>query len=280
MYTTPEGLLTMQTLRTSPPFHLLRATSEDNGKTWSEPVQTGEIIFPPDEPIRDLYTSSLLPLQDGTLLLFLWGRTEAEFKYLKGRRYYSPPIPGYVQMCIRSTDNGQSWSEPADLDGPPYDVNPMDPKDQRTEISSAQTREGKIITLSRPETSPWMWESWSEDGGRTWTPTARGPFPMYAAYNSMLTTTSGALIIGGRFPGLAVQVSHDDGMTWKCYRIDTALYANGAIYEVEPDLVLYVYGGKYLTQEVSRQTASELRGQFLRITPDGLEPARELLPSE
>ena len=300
LYTTSKGLLTMISLechdyvvshykdeqdrqrirevlsRGEPPYRIMRSVSEDDGKTWSEPVHIGEIIFPPDKPIRELYTSRVLPLQDGTLLLFLWGRTEGEYKEVEGRRYHSQPIPGYIQICIRSTDDGQSWSQPANLDGPPYlGSHFMLAKDLRTEISAAETHEGKIITLTRPYHSPWMWESWSENGGRTWTPTARGPFPMYASDNSMLTTSSGAMIIGGRFPGLAVQVSYDNGMTWKCYRIDTALYANGAMLEVEPDVVFYAYGGKYLTKAVSKQTASELRGMFLRVTPDGVEPIRD-----
>ena len=49
--------------------------------------------------------------------------------------------------------------------------------------------------------------------------------------------------------------------------------------EVEPDVVFYASGGKYLTG-VSRQTASELRGMSLRVTEEGLQPARELMPSE
>ena len=270
-----------------PPYEILRSVSEDNGKAWSDPVKTGEIVFGLDEPILELYTSSLLTLRDGTLLMFLWGRTGHELKHVEGRRYNIGPTPGFIQMCLRSTDDGQSWSQPADLDGRAGThwmvtkdgraaTHWMVPKDHRSEISSAQTRDGKIITLTRPHDSPFMWESWSEDGGRTWTPTARGPFPMYASDNSMLTTSSGAILIGGRFPGLAVQVSYDDGMTWKCYRIDTACYANGAMLEVEPDVVFYAYGGKYLTKAVSKQTASELRGMFLRVTPEGVEPIREL----
>jgi len=87
---------------------------------------------------------------------------------------------------------------------------------------------------------------------------------MYACNNSMISTASGYLIIGGRFPGLAVQVSRDDGMTWQGYSIDSACWANGAMFEVEPDVVLYIYGGK--------DSARELRGQLIRITPDGIEP--------
>ena len=63
-------------------------------------------------------------------------------------------------------------------------------------------------------------------------------------------------------------------MSWKGYRIDTACYANGSMLEVEPDVVFYAYGGKYLTKAVSKQTASELRGMLLRITEDGVEPVR------
>jgi len=49
---------------------------------------------------------------------------------------------------------------------------------------------------------------------------------------------------------------------------------------VEPDVVLYAYGGKCLTQAVRRQTASELWAMLLRITLDGVEPAGELRPGQ
>jgi hypothetical protein len=38
------------------------------------------------------------------------------------------------------------------------------------------------------------------------------------------------------------------------------------MYEVEPDVVLFLYGGKF--------NPPQLRGQLLQITADGLEPAR------
>ena len=271
LYTTREGLLTIQYIQHNPPFKIMRATSTDNGKAWSELVQTGEVTFPQEKPFDSLYMSRLLELKDGTLLMLAYGVTKSETKIIEGRRYQLKPPPGSINICLRSTDSGQSWSAPVNVDGPPYyDDMWMIPKGS-SEISASQARDGSIMSLVRPYSSPFMWETWSKDGGKTWTPKARGPFPMYACNNSMITTTSGVIIIGGRFPGMGVQVSHDDGMTWKCFRIDTCVWANGAMYEVEPDVVLYVYGGKCVPEP--KDSGKFLRGQLLRVTSEGLEPA-------
>ena len=89
---------------------------------------------------------------------------------------------------------------------------------------------------------------------------------MYASGSAMISTTSGAIIIGGRFPGMAVQVSRDGGMTWNFYQIDTASWANGAMFEIEPDVVLFIYGGL--------DSPERLRYQIMRITPTGIEPVK------
>ena len=59
-------------------------------------------------------------------------------------------------------------------------------------------------------------------------------------------------------------------MSWKHYRVDTAAEVGGAMYEVAPDVVLWVYEG----EGASRYA----RAQFIRVTPDGVEPARDMLP--
>ena len=60
-------------------------------------------------------------------------------------------------------------------------------------------------------------------------------------------------------------------MTWQAYSIDTGgVTAMGKMYEVQPNVVLYAYGDSY---------ESEIRAQFIRITPDGAEPARDMLPT-
>ncbi|MCK4323759.1 MAG: exo-alpha-sialidase, partial [Armatimonadetes bacterium] len=211
---------------------LLRATSQDNGKTWSRPQVVQENISPPDWDLTVVFLSRLLETSKGTLLLFAYGREPGSESQIIGGRRWQTQGSRSANFCLRSTDGGASWSESVNLDGPPYEDRVwMIPKGSGSETSAAETRDGKIITLTRPYSSPMMWESWSEDGGQTWTQTARGPFPMYACNNSMISTSSGALIIGGRFPAMAVQVSYDDGMTWKCYRIDSSAgWANGAMY--------------------------------------------------
>ena len=260
-----DGLLTMLAVDSAPPFVTKRATSQDDGKTWSKLEQTGEVKFPAEKPFTELYIGTLLTLHDGTLLAFGYARTHQERITVEARWYHQGPLPHYMNVCLRSADDGQSWSAPSNLDGPPYDEQcPLIAKDHTSEVSAAQTPDGKIIALVRPFGSPFMWESWSADGGATWTPQARGPFAMYGCERSMISTTSGYLIIGGRFPAMAVQVSRDSGMTWQCYQVDTAGWANGAMIEVEPDVVLFAYGGK--------NEPRTLRGQLMRITEDALEP--------
>lgn len=71
---------------------------------------------------------------------------------------------------------------------------------------------------------------------------------------------------------MGLHVSYDSGMVWKHYRVDTVIWAGGTMFEVEPNVVLWVYMGEYPPD-------TDARAQFVRITPTGLEPARELLPA-
>ena len=246
-------------------FKLYRTVSPDHGQTWSDRQQVGEVKFGPDRPYQELVASIMTKLQDGTLLWFFWARTKHERTILEGRAFNHGPVPYFINICLRSDDDGRTWSDWVNIDGPPHDDHQwLYVKDRVSEVSATQTRDGRVIALTRADKSPFIWETWSIDGGRTWTPQARGPFAMYACTYAMCTTTSGYLLIGGRFPALAVQVSRDDGMTWQCYQVDTGIWANGAMIEVEPDVVLFVYGGKNQPQQ--------LRRQLLRVTEDNLEP--------
>ena len=150
--------------------------------------------------------------------------------------------------------------------GPDHEGKQIDGCLDLTEPCGAEMGDGRIMALARPIYSPWMWETWSSDGGRTWGAVLRGPFPGYATPN-MLRTSSGAVLVAHRLPTMTVNLSLDDGCTWdQGTLIDTGLWCMGCMVEVEPDLVLYLYIG-------SRGNGGPMRAQYLRVTPQGLEPA-------
>ncbi len=250
---------------------LLLAESTDNGKTWSAPEKTERAPFVPPENAPDARlggVQGLMELNDGTLLGFQVSSIpghggESGFNIWEWGMW-----SGYAAWSIRSTDGGHTWSAPVPLNGPPA----IGQKYDLVECSSnIQTKEGKVLSLVRPIYSPWLWEVWSENNGESWGPATSGPFPAYN--NAVLphATASGALLMGGRMPALGLHVSHDSGMSWKHYRIDTVIWAGGVMYEVEPDVVLWVYMGEYAPNP-------DARAQFIRVTPDGVEPARDMLP--
>jgi len=253
-----------------PPFDLSLAESPDAGRTWSEPSGIGCVTFDDELDIEHAYLSKVVPLRDGTLLRFGYtvavGPSMHGGVNIDGWRYVGAPAPGSFSYCVRSTDGGRSWSSPIRVDGPnPRPGMLMNARETASETSACEVAPNRIVALIRPETSPWMWEMWSHDGGRTWSPAARGHFPMYACTDAMTATAAGAMVIAGRHPGIGAQLSLDGGMSWQATRIDTPFYANGATVEVEPDVVLYVYDGKY--------SDARVRAQRLRVTPGGLEPA-------
>ena len=126
-----------------------------------------------------------------------------------------------------------------------------------------------MLFRSRPIYSPWMWESRSDNGAKSWGACVRGPLPGYACTMLPHETASGAVVIGGRLPGLGLHCSFDDGKSWQTWQADRSFWAMGTMYEVEPDLILWVY---------MDNRAGNARGQFIRVTKDGLEPAREMMP--
>lgn len=125
-----------------------------------------------------------------------------------------------------------------------------------------QCRLWHFLLQVRAYSSPWMWETWSADFGRSWGPLTRGPFPMYACMNSFITTSSGVMLIGGRYPALSVQVSFDAGMSWSLFTVDySGTWANGGMLEIAPDRVIFMYGGYGPDQ-------GDLRVMNLRVTRD------------
>ena len=237
-------------------------SSPDNGDTWTELSRSDTIALPETVGGHEHSLNPFMSLDDGTMLFFLVTSHTSGGPADRIKDWGSSHCMGYT---FRSTDLGRTWSAATSLDGPPgsgvnYDL---------TEGYAAQLKDGRLLCLVRPVYSPWMWETWSEDRGKTWGPTARGSFPSYGCAMLPHPTASGALVIGGRQPGLSLHVSRDDGMTWTHYQIGTDAWAAGHMVEVAPDVIMWVYADSF---------ESSVRAQFIRITPTGIEPAREFLP--
>ena len=268
---TADGRVIRVRIRHLKPFLIEVASSADSGRTWSAFEQVGEVRLGETIGEACMY-GQILELRDGGLLWF--GHTyppNYELVLDSGQRHRQGSVPGMMCYCVRSDDGGRTWSEPVNIDGPnPRPELWMSFKDQTSEVTAVETLAGEIVAFNRPGVAWAVWETRSQDGGRTWTPMATGPFLSYACAGLPRATASGALVLGGRFPALAIYVSRDHGMTWHTYQIDTEVWAMGGMYEVAPDLVLWVYGSG----------ASQLRAQFLRITPEGVEPALEMLPPD
>lgn len=236
--------------------------TRDDGRSWCDAraARIGEL---PPRTKLNLGPQVFCNLRDGSMLLLAYGgRDEAE----GGSSIYTWGATHCQAFASRSTDCGLSWSAPVNVDGArdPATGRPIDGNYDLTEVCAAQATDGKLVALVRPVYSPWMWETWSEDGGASWGPCVRGPFPGYATPN-MLRTASGTLLVAHRLPGLTVNASRDGGRTWDAgTMIDSSIWAMGSMVEVAPDLVLYVHFDSF---------ESLMRAQFFRVTAGGLEPA-------
>ncbi len=256
----PDGRLRMMTYDENS-YRL--AESNDDGHTWSPPEPVVVASPPPGVKRLHLGPQAFLNLTDGSVVMFGYGRHDSGGLDLLVYNWGSNHCQAFA---CRSTDSGKTWTPWVNVDGTlDNQGHPVNGSLDLTEVCSVQTSDGRILALIRPIYSPWMWETWSSDGGATWTPCMRGPFPGYATPN-MLKTSSGAILVAHRLPGCTIHTSLDDGRTWdNGTLIDSAIWVMGSMIEVEPDVVLYIYWDSF---------ESLMRAQFIRVTADGLLPIR------
>lgn len=225
--------------------------STDEGKTWTAPAP---IEFEAPAGLKGFGTGWPLELRDGTLIRFgLGGHTTSSEPITKWGAVHCQAF------ATRSTDGGRTWSPAANLDGEAEEMGNLD----LTEPVGFETTDGRIMCLIRPIYSPWMWETWSHDQGRTWGPCVRGPFAGWAP-SAPVRVQAGAVLFPTRFPGLTLHTTRDEGMSWDHTYIDTSIWAMGALCEVSPDKILFAYEDSW---------RDKLRLQFVQVTPEGLMPA-------
>jgi hyaluronoglucosaminidase len=289
----------------SPGSVLMRALSTDQGQSFALPQHAGRLDVPPalgaSADFKYQGPISLTPLKSrpGTVLLCGGGFTPDDrpavptcVQDLSGR----PPARGCgtgylgvsktagkpivnMNYCMRSTDSGASFEGPVDVNGYSGVTAPitsaMLSKDV-CEMAVAETAEGEVIALVRPcfAHSPVMWTSRSNDGGASFAPLSRGHFPNYANFWSFTRVTNGALVICGRFPAVTCQFSADNGFTWRAFGVDlSAAACQGSLIEIEPNLLLYVYGGWGVDGiGPSNKAQFQSHSQLMRVTATGLEP--------
>jgi predicted neuraminidase len=164
-------------------------TSPDAGRTWSEARRLPDGILGPikNKPVR---------LADGTLIAS--SSTESPERPSKWRVHFE-----------RSTDGGATWTSAA----PPASdaIDAIQP-------SILVHPDGKLQAIGRTR-SQRVFETWSSDGGRSWTALSLTSLPNPNAGTDAITLRDGRHLIvynhttEGRSP-LNVSVSRD-GKTWK-----------------------------------------------------------------
>ena len=91
-----------------------------------------------------------------------------------------------------------------------------------------------------------------------------------ANFNAFARSSSGALILCGRFPAVTCQFSNDNGYSWRAYTVDlSAGWCQGSVVEVEKDLMLWVYGAWGLNGGTKPY---QLHSQLMRVVGDELVP--------
>ena len=224
--------------------------SVDKGLTWSEPKDAemrGDWRSLFGGPFRVLLVQ-VKRLRDGTLLaLFL---REFPNKLLKDFYAALPrpeklgestwPVGHRAGFCARSQDNGLSWEPPVPMDTANFvaGLPPESPLADFSEIAVGQLPTGRIVALTRTVRSPHNWQTWSDDGGRTWRQACYSTFSITGG-PIMVATASGYLAVVGREIGLALHTSVDGGLNWDAGTVlDSDPWCNPCMIEAEPDILL------------------------------------------
>jgi len=190
-----EGEIARSDART----HIIRST--DSGLTWSDPERLNTGFT------RDATDGPIIILNDGSMLLAIYGKNESDEHYKLG--------------VMRSTDCGRTWKM----------LSTIETDHSLEEPGIAQLPNGRLVMIARP----WADVCFSDDGGNTWTkptPICMGKLSIFAC--NLLCLENGILLCihgnYGTYGGLYAILSADGGRTWLSpsrkygFAVDTTVY--------------------------------------------------------
>lgn len=200
-------------------FQPMLTRSDDDGKTWSEPVA----LWPHLQKTYSIFGAVSRSSNDD--LFFFGARYRID---TPGESFWSDATQGLKQnelIWAKSRDSGRSWSEPAII---PMPV----PGAAETSMPMCITRRGRWVGCYSPYHTfdPKLKVDRNQvvalnsgDEGKTWTHTAMLRFQAGTAAEAWLTELSDGRLLGtswhlredgkGDYPN-AYALSHDSGLTW------------------------------------------------------------------
>ncbi|MBI2298452.1 MAG: exo-alpha-sialidase [Armatimonadetes bacterium] len=212
---------------------LWTCASTDHGQTWTEPH-----LVPSTANAHWGTSSPMIELRDGTLLWPIY-------------REYTEPLRCW-SACLRSTDHGETWSDPIFVD---------EGNDDNDEPAFIERPDGSVLCPMRSNPGDSMWRSVSTDQGRSWSRSEKVGFPGHAPY---LLYADRVLLLGHRLPGTSLHWSLDDGETWSAgLQLDECIGAYPSMVRLRDGTVLFVY--------YQEGTGSQIRAQRLRVTAEGVK---------
>lgn len=224
-------------------------TSRDGGQSWSEAQRLPDGILGPvkNKPVR---------LADRSLL--------------SGSSTESPEQPSKWRVHFeRSTDDGRTWTlvQPRASDGPPIDA--IQP--------SILIHAGDRLQAVGRTRSQRIFETWSDDGGKSWSPVALTALPNPSAGTDAVTLRDGRHLVvynhtpKGRTP-LNIAISRD-GKVWEAALVlehEPGEYSYPAVIQAADGLVHVTYTWKRL--RIKHAAIDPGRFQAVPM-PDGTWPA-------
>lgn len=182
---------------------ILARTSEDNGITWSEPIDLTRVSRDLDDPewrCSVVGPGGGIQMRDGRLAFAVWR--------------YAP----WGALAMFSEDFGRTWQRGERIPGLAGD-----------ECQLVELADGRLLMDVRQQAGPHRWTATSADGGRTWSPPRPGEpvTPVCCAIERLTRQAAGddrdrILWTGPDGPGrsnLVARVSYDEGRTFPHERL-------------------------------------------------------------